>query len=279
MTRRRRSIAGIAALALATAASGCAARAERGGFDCNRQWGMGTLAGALTGAAIGGAAGGGIAATSGETENQAEDLAVGIGIGAATGALIGTFFGHCAFDERIVERHVLPPPPRPAPPPPPPPPPTRRRIILRGVNFDFDKATIRPDAVAILDEAVEILRAQPGVDVSVDGHTDAIGSDQYNQRLSERRARAVADYLARHGIDRGRLEPRGFGESRPVASNDGEEGRAQNRRVELNTVGSAAGRDRETDRGRRREYRDENDDTQDEDQPAPGHRRTRQPRN
>jgi outer membrane protein OmpA-like peptidoglycan-associated protein len=278
MTRSsRRSIACIAALALATAASGCAARAERGGFDCNRQWGMGTVGGALAGAAIGGAAGGGIAATSGETEKQTEDLAVGIGIGAATGALIGTFFGHCAFDERIVEREILPPPPRPAPPPPPPPP-TRRRIILRGVNFDFDKATIRPDAVAILDEAVEILREQPGIDVSVDGHTDAVGSDEYNERLSERRARAVADYLARHGIDRARLQPRGFGESHPVASNDSAEGRAQNRRVELNTVGSAAGRDREMHPDGRREYRDETDDAQDEDQPAPRHHRIRKPR-
>jgi OOP family OmpA-OmpF porin len=278
MTKSRRSIAGIAVLLLATAASGCAARAERGGLDCNRRWGMGTLAGALAGAAIGGAAGGGIAATSGELEKQPEDLAVGIGVGAATGALIGTFFGHCAFDDRFAEREVVPPPP-PAPPPPPPPPLIRRRIILRGVNFDFDKATIRADAVAILDEAVEILREQPGIDVSVDGHTDALGTDQYNQRLSERRARAVADYLARHGIDRGRLQPRGFGESHPVAGNDTEEGRAQNRRVELNTPGSAAGRDRDMERGRRREYRDESDDTQDEDQPAPAHHRIRKLRN
>ena len=69
--RTRRSIGSVAALALAVVVSGCAARAERGGFDCNRRWGMGTLGGALAGAAIGGGAGGGIVATSGETERQA----------------------------------------------------------------------------------------------------------------------------------------------------------------------------------------------------------------
>jgi outer membrane protein OmpA-like peptidoglycan-associated protein len=128
--------------------------------------------------------------------------------------------------------------PEPAPPPPPPPPPvTKRRIVLRGVNFDFDKSTIRPDARAILDEAVATLRGEPDVRVSVEGHTDAVGSDDYNMRLSERRASAVADYLERGGIARGRLSPKGFGESEPVASNVDEDGRAQNRRVELRILG------------------------------------------
>ena len=124
--------------------------------------------------------------------------------------------------------------PPPAPPPPPPPPPApKRRIVLRGVNFDFDKSNIRPDARAILDEAVSTLKAEPQIRVSVEGHTDAIGSDAYNQKLSERRAEAVADYLARGGIARARLSTKGFGESEPVASNMDEDGRAQNRRVEL----------------------------------------------
>ena len=113
--------------------------------------------------------------------------------------------------------------------------------MLRGVNFDFDKSAIRSDAAVILDEAVEILGEDRGVDVMVDGHTDAIGSDEYNLRLSLRRAQAVLDYLVRHGIERDRLESRGFGESRPVASNETEEGRAQNRRVELRVVGNGGG--------------------------------------
>jgi len=134
-----------------------------------------------------------------------------------------------------------PPPPRraelPPPPPPPPPPPATRKIVLRGVNFDFDKSNIRADARPILDEAIRTLQEERDIDVSVEGHTDAIGRDAYNQRLSERRAHAVADYLVRGGITRGRLSTRGFGESRPVADNSTEDGRAQNRRVELHVMG------------------------------------------
>ena len=114
-------------------------------------------------------------------------------------------------------------------------------IDLKGVNFDFDKDTLRPDAVAILDEAIAILGKYPQLRVEVAGHTDAIGSDEYNQGLSDRRARAVYDYLTGHGIDAGRLVgPTGYGESRPIAPNSNEdgsdnpEGRARNRRTELN---------------------------------------------
>ncbi|MCC6764952.1 MAG: OmpA family protein [Deltaproteobacteria bacterium] len=224
-----RRIGGVAALTLAIALDGCAARPTRGGFNCDRRWGGGTIGGALTGAAIGGGVGGGIVATSGETERQAEDYATAIGIGAISGALIGGFFGHCAFDPPHEEE---PPPPPPAPPPPPPV--VKKKIVLRGVNFDFDKATIRADAAAILEEAARILRDEPDVRVSVGGHTDARGTDAYNDRLSERRADSVVDRLTRLGVSASRLEARGFGESRPVATNDTEEGRAQNRRVELN---------------------------------------------
>ncbi len=114
-------------------------------------------------------------------------------------------------------------------------------IDLKGVNFDFDQATLRPDGVVILDEAISILGRYPQLRVEVAGHTDSIGSDQYNQGLSERRARTVYDYLTGHGIDVGRLVgPNGYGESRPIAPNtnpdgsDNPEGRARNRRSELN---------------------------------------------
>jgi len=108
-------------------------------------------------------------------------------------------------------------------------------IDLKGVNFDFDKATLRPDAEAILSEAVSILQKYPQLKVEVAGHTDAVGTDQYNQGLSERRAATVYSYLTNAGIDAGRLVgPNGFGESRPIDTNDTAEGRAKNRRTELN---------------------------------------------
>jgi outer membrane protein OmpA-like peptidoglycan-associated protein len=131
-----------------------------------------------------------------------------------------------------------PPPPRRAEAPPPPPAPrAARKIVLRGVNFDFDEATIRADARPVLDEAIRTLEDERNVDVAVEGHTDAIGTDAYNQRLSERRAHAVAAYLARGGIARSRMTVHGFGESRPIATNATEDGRAQNRRVELHVAG------------------------------------------
>jgi outer membrane protein OmpA-like peptidoglycan-associated protein len=115
-------------------------------------------------------------------------------------------------------------------------PPMKKRLVLRGVNFDFDKATIRADARPVLDEAVRTLQEAGDIRVAVEGHTDSRGTDQYNQGLSIRRAQAVADYLTARGIARSRLQVDGYGESRPVASNDTDDGRAQNRRVELSVV-------------------------------------------
>ncbi|MCX7033578.1 MAG: OmpA family protein [Arenimonas sp.] len=108
-------------------------------------------------------------------------------------------------------------------------------IDLKGVNFDFDKDTLRPDAEAILTDAVSILQKYPQLKVEVAGHTDSVGTEQYNQGLSERRAATVYNYLTNAGIDAARLVgPNGFGESRPLDTNDTAEGRAKNRRTELN---------------------------------------------
>lgn len=106
-------------------------------------------------------------------------------------------------------------------------------IDLRGVEFDFDKSTLRPESRQTLDEATEVLRQYPDIRVEVAGHTDSIGSDQYNQGLSERRAQAVYDYLVGNGINASRLNARGYGENSPIADNATREGRQRNRRVEL----------------------------------------------
>src|SRR6185295_5539536 len=126
-----------------------------------------------------------------------------------------------------------PPPPPPEPTPAAIPPVTKQRIVLRGVNFAFNSAEIEPAARPVLDQAAELLKENPGVDVRVEGHTDAIGSDEYNRELSVRRAEAVYRYLVNRGIDPERFTVEGFGKTRPIASNDTESGRAQNRRVEL----------------------------------------------
>lgn len=126
-----------------------------------------------------------------------------------------------------------PPPPVAQPPPPPPPPAAKRKIVLRGVNFDFDKSNIRPDAVPILEQACRTLKDEPSITIQAQGYTDSIGTEQYNQRLSERRANSVREWLIRCGIPASRISARGFGESNPVASNATPEGRAQNRRTEL----------------------------------------------
>jgi len=103
------------------------------------------------------------------------------------------------------------------------------------INFDFDSAQIRPESYQLLDEFGKALKfgLADGIFV-VAGYTDTMGALEYNQELAERRANAVADYLmARHGIDSSRLIMKGYGETRPIASNDNEEGRALNRRVEF----------------------------------------------
>jgi len=113
--------------------------------------------------------------------------------------------------------------------------PVKLTIDLKGVNFDFDKDTLRPDAVVILDEAVAVLAKYPELRVEVAGHTDSKGKDDYNQNLSERRAKTVYDYLTSKGIDASRLVgPNGYGEARPIDTNETDEGRANNRRTELN---------------------------------------------
>ena len=112
-------------------------------------------------------------------------------------------------------------------------------LTLTGVKFNFDKSTIKPDAAQILNQAVDELNKASTVDVRIEGHTDSIGSDAYNLKLSQRRADSVEQYLVDHGISASRLTTEGKGESQPVASNETAEGRYQNRRVEFHVTGES----------------------------------------
>ena len=146
----------------------------------------------------------------------------------------------------VVAAPAKPAPPKPAPakvaPAPPKPkavavPPRPKRIIIfQKPGFGFDSAEFTPEARAILDEQAAILEKESDVKVEIAGYTDSIGSEEYNQGLSERRAKAVEEYLISKGISAHRLKTVGYGKSRPIAPNDTREGRAKNRRVELNVL-------------------------------------------
>ncbi len=124
-----------------------------------------------------------------------------------------------------------------APKPAPKPAPVKQEIIeLKGVQFEYNSATLTRTSTAILDAAVETLVKRPDIRVEVAAHTDSTGSADYNQQLSERRAASVMAYLQEHGIDASRLTSKGYGESQPIADNSTEEGRAKNRRVELRVL-------------------------------------------
>lgn len=128
-------------------------------------------------------------------------------------------------------------------PPPPPPPPPASRVIDRlniYVNFDFDKSSVKKSDEAELKKAIDFVRKYPGAKVKLEGHTDSKGTDKYNQKLSEKRADAVMNYLIKEGaVNKARISAMGYGESKPIAPNltkegkDNPEGRAKNRRVEI----------------------------------------------
>jgi outer membrane protein OmpA-like peptidoglycan-associated protein len=111
-------------------------------------------------------------------------------------------------------------------------------ISLSDVLFDVDKATIKPGAERSIERIAAVLDQYPDHDIAVEGHTDATGPDEYNQRLSEQRAAAVLERLVAGGVDANRITSRGLGETTPVATNATAEGRQQNRRVEIVVLGA-----------------------------------------
>ena len=131
------------------------------------------------------------------------------------------------------------PAPKPAPAPPAPPKPTSEKVTFAAdAFFDFDKATLKPEAKAKMDDLVAKTGGVALEVVIAVGHTDSVGADGYNQKLSTSRANAVKDYLVSKGIEKNRVYTEGKGEAQPVADNKTKEGRAKNRRVEIEVVGT-----------------------------------------
>jgi OOP family OmpA-OmpF porin len=140
-------------------------------------------------------------------------------------------------------RPAAPPPAPPPPPPPAPAEPARVQVeaerirVDEKIHFELNSAEINSSSDGLLREIAQVMNANMHVKkVQVEGHTDNQGSAPYNQRLSQQRAESVVARLVQNGVDQSRLVARGFGLSRPIASNDTEEGKAQNRRVEFNIL-------------------------------------------
>lgn len=110
------------------------------------------------------------------------------------------------------------------------------KVVLRDINFEFDSARLTADAKQSLSKVAEGLRGQPSMELLIEGHTDSVGADAYNLKLSKLRANAARDYLISEGVSPSRLSAEGLGETKPVASNKTKDGRAENRRVEFSVT-------------------------------------------
>lgn len=205
-------------LATAMALGGCSTTSPQTGDSQTSN----TATGAGIGAAVGAVAG----LLSGDSATSRRDhAAIGAAVGAAAGGGIGYYMDRQEqqLRERLqgtgigVERQG-------------------NDIVLNmpnQVTFGVDSSELSGQARQALNEVTAVLREYPETRITVAGYTDSTGSEQYNQRLSERRAAAVANYLTQGGVASQRLNRVGYGESQPVASNETEQGRAQNRRVEI----------------------------------------------
>jgi len=189
-----------------------------------------TEKGAIIGAGSGGAAGAAIGSAS---DNTAEGAILGAVVGGAAGALIGQRMDRKANElDRELENAEV------------------ERVgegikvtFDSGLLFDFDSAALRSNAEQNLSEFAESMKDVPNTNILIVGHTDAKGPEDYNQELSERRARSAGDFLMDRGVSDDRLLMAGKGETEPVASNETEEGRQQNRRVEIAIYANEEGRE------------------------------------
>jgi outer membrane protein OmpA-like peptidoglycan-associated protein len=206
----------VLALALiACLLSSCATLQSMGPVTCGV---IGSVIGGVGGAFAGVAAGG---------DNKVAPGILGGTLGWAGGAVAGYYL---CKKPKAATKQVAQAAPAPAPAKPDP---CKEKVSLPGVNFDFDKATIRAEGEKVLGEWETRLEQCSEVHVAINGYTDSIGSEAYNLKLSQRRADAVRGFLVNKGVAASRLTTKGFGKADPVASNATPEGRAQNRRVEL----------------------------------------------
>jgi outer membrane protein OmpA-like peptidoglycan-associated protein len=176
------------------------------------------------GAAIGGAAGAVVGGIIGkQSDHTAEGAILGAAVGGIAGGIIGKYMDDQAAEmnrdlegakvERVGEGIKV--------------------TFESGILFDFDSSALRPEAQENLTKLADILNKYPDTEILIEGHTDSKGSDEYNQKLSERRSATVYNHLIGLGVQRIRMNMVGYGETQPVASNDNEEGRQANRRVEV----------------------------------------------
>ncbi len=201
---------------LATAA--CTTNPETGRREINRT-AVGAVLGAGAGYLFGDVIGG---------RNDRTEQIIGAGIGAIAGGAIGNYMDRQEAELRrqtagtgvdVIRQGD--------------------ELLLRmpsGITFAFNRYDIQPQFQATLNEVAQTLNAYPATMIDVLGHTDATGSDAYNQGLSEQRAQSVANYLAARGVNPARIATRGYGESMPIADNATEAGMAANRRVEIKVV-------------------------------------------
>ncbi|WP_425476501.1 OmpA family protein [Aerolutibacter daejeonensis] len=230
MTLMNNSLKIALAAALSTAMlAGCATTAGGGAYGSagtTDQDGMSrTKKGALIGAAVGAVAG--LLSGDDATERRQRAL-VGAGVGGLAGGAIGNYQDR---QERALREKMAG---------------TGVEVVRNGDNitlnmpsnitFGFDRSDLQPQFYPVLNDVAATLQEYNQTIVEVAGHTDSVGTDSYNQQLSERRAAAVGNYLMGKGLMRDRFILLGAGETRPVASNDTESGRAQNRRVEITLV-------------------------------------------
>ncbi len=215
---KRSGVALALAAFLAAGTTGCA--------SMNRKE-KGAVIGAATGAAVGGVVG-----------KAAGSTTKGVIIGAAVGGAAGAIIGH-QMDQKAKELETKLPDA------------DVKRVgegILvtfpSGLLFDFDSYRLRPASRNDLSDLAQNLASDPSTELLIAGHTDSVGTEDYNYTLSERRAQSAADYLMAHGVDGARINIVGLGESEPVASNETPEGRQQNRRVEVAIYASKEYRDK-----------------------------------
>ena len=215
------ALAGVALAALAL--SGCVTDPETGNRRISKA-AIGGVGGAVGGYLLGDLLGG---------RNDRTEKIVGAGIGALAGAGVGAYMD--AQEKKLREQtagtgvDVVR---------------EGDELLLRmpsGITFATDQATVQPQFQTTLDQVASTLAEYPKTMIDVLGHTDSDGSEAYNQSLSERRAQAVANYLGRRGVDPIRMATMGYGETRPVASNETAAGKAQNRRVEIKIVPAVEG--------------------------------------